>query len=176
MNDRSVTVCMQAGDLRVLPMAKMIATTMFRGIGVKIDWRVGIYACPSDGIVISLSDRTPDTFVREALAYAKPYEGTHIVVFYERIVERFKPGRVPRVLGHVLVHEITHILEGVPRHSKSGVMKAFWTEIDYAQMACTPMNFDRDDVELIHAGLGARARRLELQQRDEKLPVANPLH
>jgi hypothetical protein len=48
VNDRAVTVCMQeGGDLRVVPLAKMIATTMFRGIGVKIDWRAGIYACPS---------------------------------------------------------------------------------------------------------------------------------
>jgi hypothetical protein len=137
----------------------MITTTMFRGIGVKIDWRTGIYACPSDGIVISMSDRTPATLVPDALAYAKPYEGTHIVVFYDRIVESYRSVRVAQLLGHVLVHEITHILEGIARHSKSGVMKAFWTEIDYEQMSCKPMNFDREDVELIHAGLEARARR-----------------
>jgi len=160
VNDRGVTVCMQeGGDLRVVPLAKMIATTMFRGIGVKIDWRRGIYACPTDGIVISLSDGTPATLLPGALAYAKPYEGTHIVVFYDRIVESYRSVRVAPLLGHVLVHEITHILEGIARHSKSGVMTALWTGNDHAQMACEHMRFDREDVELIHAGLEARARR-----------------
>jgi hypothetical protein len=28
------------------------------------------------------------------------------------------------VLAHVLVHEITHILQGIDRHSESGVMKS----------------------------------------------------
>jgi hypothetical protein len=52
----------------------------------------------------------------------------------------------------VLVHEVSHILEGVSRHSDSGVMKARWTGNDFA------LGFAQMDVELIHEGLDARAR------------------
>jgi hypothetical protein len=44
------------------------------------------------------------------------------VVFYDRLQERGQPNRLPAILAHVMVHEITHILQGVQRHSKSGVM------------------------------------------------------
>jgi len=44
------------------------------------------------------------------------------------------PNQVSSVLAHVLVHEVTHILQGIPRHSESGVMKAQWDSNDFAQM------------------------------------------
>jgi hypothetical protein len=57
-----------------------------------------------------------------------------IVVFYDRIAKgSAREGAGPR-LAQVLVHEITHILEGVKRHSGSGVMKARWAEWDLFDM------------------------------------------
>jgi hypothetical protein len=49
----------------------------------------------------------------------------------------------------VLVHEITHILQGVDRHSESGIMKAQWTIDDYRAMASKPLSFTPLDVKLI---------------------------
>jgi hypothetical protein len=159
--DRRVTVCMEAGGgLTVIPLAEMIATKMFRGIGVNLFWHPSTYSCPSDGIFISLSYRTPSTLKPGALAYAKPYEGTHIVLLYDRIVEMWGSTRVAPLLSHVLVHEITHILEGIARHSEGGVMKARWTSDDFSQMIKKSMGFDRVDIELIHAGMAARSRRV----------------
>ena len=89
-----------------------------------------------------------------AMAYALPYEGTHIVVFYDRVTK--KPGNVSILLGHVIAHEVTHILQGVARHSESGVMKANWTGADYQQMSREPLQFTDHDVLLIHRGLKAR--------------------
>ena len=63
------------------------------------------------------------------------------------------------VLAHVLAHEITHILEDIPRHSESGVMKAWWTIADCDEMRRRPLAFASEDIELIHLGLAARARR-----------------
>jgi hypothetical protein len=57
----------------------------------------------------------------------------------------------------VMVHEITHLLEGVCRHSESGIMKAFWTDEDKSGMRGHPMPFAAEDVELIGTGLKARA-------------------
>lgn len=61
--------------------------------------------------------------------------------------------RVAPVLSHVLVHEITHILQGAARHSEKGVMKARWTSDDLVQMSRKPLGFEREDIDLIHAGM-----------------------
>ena len=92
-----------------------------------------------------------------ALAFAKVYEGVHITVFWNRIERqpRFAPPVV--VLAHVLVHEITHILQGVNRHSESGVMKSRWTAEDHRAMASKPLPFTPLDVELIQHGLDSRS-------------------
>lgn len=76
-------------------------------------------------------------------------------------------GLVHSLLGHVLAHEITHILQGIDRHSQEGVMKAHWTTEDIVQMARQPLPFEQKDVMLIHRGLerycpaGATARNRE---------------
>jgi hypothetical protein len=51
-----------------------------------------------------------------------PYEGTHIVIFYDRVQAAIAPGRVTTLLAHVMAHEVTHMLEGIPRHSAEGVL------------------------------------------------------
>jgi hypothetical protein len=63
------------------------------------------------------------------------------------------------VLGHVIAHEVTHILQGVLRHSESGVMKARWSNADYQEMTWKPLRFTDEDVVLIHRGLKARVAR-----------------
>ena len=57
------------------------------------------------------------------LAYALPFEGTHIVVFYDRVEECVRADLFPTLLAYVLVHEITHILQEITRHSATGIMK-----------------------------------------------------
>jgi hypothetical protein len=153
--DRRVTVCTGMSTDFAIPRAQSIAARMFAGIGVGIDWKSD-RACPPDAIRISFSQQTDRDFLPEALAYAKPYEGVHIVVFYDRLQQRGQPNRLPAVLAHVMVHEITHILQGVHRHSESGVMKAGWSVDDFNEMAFKPLPFTQMDVELIHNGLDAR--------------------
>ena len=55
-------------------------------------------------------------------AFALPYEGFHIVVLYDRLAwSGDRPGFAPVLLAHVLVHEITHMLQGICRHSMAGI-------------------------------------------------------
>jgi hypothetical protein len=116
--------------------ARSLVAKMFASIGVRIDWREPS-SCPAgvSGIQISLS-RDPagkrDSGA-EALAFARPYEGS-IVVFLDRVKE-LNRNEGPSVLAHVLVHEITDVLEGVDRHSATGVMKAHWGYGDYVLCA-----------------------------------------
>ena len=153
--ERTVTVCSGMGNDFAIPRAQSIAAGMFAGIGVLIDWK-SERACPPDAIRIGFSQHTDRDFLPEALAYAKPYEGVNIVVFYDRLQQRGQPNRLPGLLAHVMAHEITHILQGVHRHSESGVMKAGWTTDDFNEMAFKPLPFTPLDVELIHNGLDAR--------------------
>jgi len=67
--------------------AEALASAMFAGIGVRVDWRAGQLApsSPNGSVAIELVTETPATLMRGAVAYALPYEGVHIPVFYDRI-------------------------------------------------------------------------------------------
>jgi hypothetical protein len=106
---------------------------------------------------MTLTGQTPATLQPGALAYALPYEGTHIRVFRDRI-EANQPALVPHLLAHVLVHEITHILEGCTRHSESGVMKAHWGGADFTQMLWSELPISQEDIDLVHVGMEKRAQ------------------
>lgn len=137
--------------------ARGIATQMFAGIGVGIEWH-NAPSCPAGALRISYSTSTPAKLMPGALAYALPCEGTHIVIFYDRVPAAVaEPQTVTVLLAHVMTHEITHILEGIARHSAEGVMKAHWTRGDYSRMCWKPLKFADEDVVLIHRGLERRA-------------------
>jgi hypothetical protein len=143
--------------------ARNIATQIFAGIGVAIEWRHAD-SCPAGALRISYSTSTPTNLMPHALAYALPYEGTHIVIFYDRVQAAIAPGRVTALLAHVMAHEVTHVLEGIPRHSAEGVLKARWTNEDYSRMCWKPLKFADEDIALIHSGLEQRAARRNAEQ------------
>jgi hypothetical protein len=126
--------------------------------GVSIHW----VECEWDSVrltndvIIDLApDRPPDDHPG-ALAYAFFHEGVHIVVMTNR-VQRGRDARFFSVLlGHVMSHELAHVLEGISRHSKEGIMKARWTAKDCEVMAWRPMRFAPEDVALIQIGLEKR--------------------
>jgi hypothetical protein len=156
--DRKVEVCVAMDHDFVVQRAESIAAGMFGEIGIAIEWHSN-RSCPLDAIHISFSDHTDRKFLPEAVAYALPYEGSHIQVFSERL-RQHGPRRLPVVLAHVMVHEITHILQGVPRHSESGIMKPRWSNNDYTEMMYKPLPFAPEDVKLVQLGLDAREFRV----------------
>jgi hypothetical protein len=165
-----VTVCMASlEDMGLENQAKLISSGIFAGIGVKIQWH-GPRNCPAEAIFITFSDDEPGSLLPGALAYAMPYEGTHIVVFYDRVKNR--PGSVWCLLGHVIAHEVAHILQGLKRHSESGIMKAQYTGADYRQMTWEPLQFTDEDVMLIHNGLKVREASFAAVALADRAPVA----
>jgi hypothetical protein len=149
----TVTVCIES-DPHIPPGTLRLASKMFASIGVRIDWRehrrpVGV------GLVVSLSYNRYDDEVSNDLAYAQPYEGTHVVVFPDR-VRQSDPYQRQCVLAHVLVHEITHVLQRICRHSATGIMKARWNRNDYFEMGRKPLPFAQEDIDLIYDGLRVR--------------------
>ena len=149
-----IVVCMdRAIDPWVIERAQVTASRMFAGIGVFLEWRSTHNCGQGPNIIIELRSSTPRDFQPGALAEAFPYEKTHIRMFYDRIQNSAEPAFLPRLLAHVLVHEITHMLEGVVRHSDSGVMKAHWDGKDYTAMDSKPLPFAAEDIQIIHAGI-----------------------
>jgi hypothetical protein len=152
--DEHVTVYLSdsAGINNVVrAQAQGLATQMFASLGVKIDWHPGRPgAGKKGGIGIEFVTNTSASLLPTALAYARPYEGVHIQIFWDRIKRTPLPNKV---LAHVMVHEITHILQGVDRHSGEGIMKAHWSDADFGAMGVGPLPFAPEDLYLINLGL-----------------------
>jgi hypothetical protein len=170
-----VTVCLQQDPVvhgRVLLGAEDVASKLFAEAGVRIKW---CYGHPSqDAISIEFSERTPSDYRPGSVAFSLPYEGVHITVFYDRISKTTLADLVPTVLGHVLAHEITHVLQRIDRHSETGVMKAHWTNGDLNKMVSKRLSFTAEDIELIQRGLAARAL-LTPADKDDCGTVSVPL-
>jgi hypothetical protein len=161
---RSITVYLvdrRTDSIWPVAMAERYSSRIFATAGVQVEWRSGRPAetlSPTGmTFVVELVDRTPEAFHRSAMAYALPYEGVHIVVFFDRVeaMDKQFPGCV---LGHVFVHEITHLLEGVSRHSETGVMKPSYTLADVKRMRSVPLQFAKEDLILIELGVERRDR------------------
>ena len=133
--------------------AQALASQMLATAGVRIEWR-----CPqdADAIVIELNADTPERVHPGALAYALAFQATRIFIYYDRVRQVADAELTPFLLGHVLVHEITHVLQRCDEHSTSGVMKARWNPQDYARMQEKPLPFTPEDLSLIQSGLLAR--------------------
>ena len=143
-----------------LTLAKDQSAKMFAQIGISIQWRSGVScSLPHDAMVVEIMEQASQKRCAGALACAKPFEGVHISVFYDRIRTTVPDRTVSPLLAHVLVHEITHILQGVDRHSETGIMKARWDVNDFEPMAHKHLNFCRGDVLLIERGFDARESR-----------------
>jgi hypothetical protein len=150
---RTVTVCVDpSGDGVEIRSAQGLASKLFARIGVRIDWRELRSCTGGRSLQVSLSYNTPLDQLPGSLAYALPYEGSHIVVFYDR-VRLSDSNLTTRLMAYVMVHEITHILEGITRHSKRGIMKAHWDREDRFQIGLGRLDFAPEDVDLIYRGL-----------------------
>jgi hypothetical protein len=142
-------------DMGLQSQAKSVASAILASSGVAIQWH-DPSKCPAEAIFITLSNNEPASLQPGALAYALPFEGTHIVVFYDRVKNdqvKNRPGFASSLLGHVIAHEVTHILQGAIWHAENGVMKAQWTRADYRDMTWKPLQFTDEDIIRIQRGL-----------------------
>ena len=148
----------------VLVQAKTMVADMFAGIGVRLEWQEGVphaarlsapcTAQASKVLELRFDERAAARFPEDAMAYAVPGKtGVCIHIFYARVAAATTHRLTPVLLAHVLAHEITHVLEGVARHSENGVMKAHWNSRDYQQMSDHPLPFAEEDVQLVRAHL-----------------------
>jgi hypothetical protein len=139
---------------------KALAVRMLAVAGVQVRWDVGEPkpdAVSGLAVGIRLGEASAQDQQRGVLAWAHPFGGGlhRITIFQDRVhdiagtagVEVFK------VMAHVLVHEIGHVLERTDHHSDTGVMKAHWTRTDFQAMAWRPLPFEEEDMASIHGTL-----------------------
>jgi hypothetical protein len=153
---RKLTVHLKIGNDHNLlaPPALTIAQRMFDSIGIDLEWKSWKQSGESPApIVVEMTADASAAAMPGTLGFATPYEGSHITIFLDRIEKMDYPSVV---LAHVLVHEITHIVQGTARHSEFGVMKAHWDGRDLCDMHRHPLAFAPVDLDLIDIGLLAR--------------------
>ena len=157
----SVTVCMDPDFYRSeIRSAQRVASKIFETIGLKIDWREMSGCEPSENALqISLSPQLAGKQPWKAFAYALPYEGNHIFVFYDQ-VQKLDPQLRTNGLAYIMVHEVAHVLQAIARHSKCGIMKEIWDREDWFQIRVGHLRFAPEDVDLIYRGLAMRGRQL----------------
>jgi len=140
------------------------ATEIFARVGVQLTWRSGrqrratcaVESATRD-LAIEIVRHAPENVGHDALAAASPYgdSDVRIVVFYERVAPLLQGNHdhEASIFGHVLAHEICHVLQGLSRHSEAGVMRARWTRDDYTQMGRGTLSLTGDDVRFIQLGV-----------------------
>ena len=157
--DRQVLVCMDSKGLvpaSAQYRATAQASAIFAKIGVALTW-ARRSACVEDGIEIEVVAHAPGNASPSALAYAFPFgnRGQRITVFYDRVIRLVGPQEnwIPAALGHVLAHEIGHVLLGTDGHADTGLMEAQWTKAEVSMMQARPLGFTPTHVAIIHQRL-----------------------
>ena len=168
---QSVTVCTEEEgpprfnerDRYIAEQAELMASLMFHRIGVKVQWHRGLGSCPyspNPPMYVKYDVNEPKDFDAGTLGWAMPFEGMHVNIYYNRIANA---GKV-EILAHLLVHELSHLMQGLATHADAGIMKAVWDHYDLHQMQLLPLQFTNTDVQMIHKGLEDRAQRIAAAQ------------
>ena len=138
---------------------KAVVSSIFENIQVRINWYEGEGA--SDCFKISLIKTAPPSVHPKALATTWPTEA-RIVVYHDRMLRRLSrahPSAAIVAPAYVIAHELAHAMQGIGRHSNSGILKPEWSDDDFTAMLFNELYFDKFDVVLIRQRLAARTAR-----------------
>lgn len=157
-----VTVEMRGGPERTSPalqQARAMAARMFAAAGIRLEWCDRASHCRDweDRIVITLRPTAPAALPQAAMAEAFSFEGRNIRIYLDRMPATDGGASLtPAFWAHVLVHELTHMLQNSDVHAEHGVMKARWDRHDLSAIRHQPLPFTATDIKLIHDGLARR--------------------
>lgn len=142
---------------QLLGPSKLLASDLFKKIGVRLNWHKGEMRAGQGSFGIRTVDHAPESATQEALASSRllASSGVEITVYEDRIRQFLHDHRsVAEVAtAYVLAHELAHVMQGVDRHSESGILKAHWSAQDLKEMAFQKLAFTTFDIGLIHEGL-----------------------
>jgi sulfur relay (sulfurtransferase) DsrF/TusC family protein len=90
-------------------------------------------------------------------------QGAQADVFYSGIEQLTNDSNPADIMGHVMAHELGHLLLGLNSHSSLGIMQAHWTDRQLRQMSMGFLKFDKRQSEAI----GIRLLSVHLMRQDE---------
>jgi hypothetical protein len=140
--------------------ARLVVNETYAEIGIRVVWRStrtfhsGCSRRPLETrIVVALLSTAPDGITSQALAFSEPYanQGPCVNLVMDRIRPAIanNPRSTGLLLGNALAHEIGHILQGITRHSDTGMMKARWSPEDIRSLLNGHLHFTAYDAEMI---------------------------
>jgi hypothetical protein len=154
---------------RAFGEARNVAGGIYSDIGVRVVWRLDRSAptgCTKQPlhsqIVVAMVSSTRAGHSEETWAFSNPQstKGPCVTLLMDQLNPAIKtnPLSTGFLLGHVLAHEMGHVLQGIARHSETGVMKGYWSLHDTAKMTWQErLSFTAYDAELILDALGSPA-------------------
>lgn len=142
---------------RLLGPGTPMASGIFKNIGVRLNWHKGGMRPAPNAFAIRTLEHAPESATPEALAATRLSDPSRAeITVYEDRLQRFLEGHrtlAGVAVGYVLAHELAHVMQGVARHSESGILKAHWSDQDFTDMVFHKLVFTPSDVELIHKGV-----------------------
>jgi hypothetical protein len=145
--------------------AQNVVDKIYSEIGVRVVWKsahsspAGCTREPSHfRIVVTLQSEATASSSAAAMAFSNPYaaKGPCVTLLMDRLMGAIEknPRRGGVLLGHVLAHEMGHVIEGIARHSESGLMKEGWSSIEILNLSsANGPRFTSIDSELVLNGL-----------------------
>jgi hypothetical protein len=178
-----------------LKLAKEVATGIYTNLGVPVEWVECYLAEEGLNSNPECSRLTPTTLVVRILprSQAERFKQPHFVfgfaqtvhsggfgyyasVFYHRVEELSGSftSSTPVVLGHVIAHEMGHLLLGHGSHSRTGLMTANWDRKELERVNQRTFIFNSQQAKEIRARFLERYSSAEASRRGqvaEKLPI-----
>ena len=140
--------------------ARDVVRAIYSEIGVRIAWTTtrslpsGCTKQPLHVQIVTALGSAEGFSSAEAMAFANPFAktGPCVTLFMDRLTAEIhtNPLHTGNLLGHVLAHEMGHVLQGIARHAETGLMKSKWSLHDTAQMwSLGHLHLTEDDADLI---------------------------
>jgi hypothetical protein len=179
-----------------LARSERVTAAILENVGVEIVWvecplspaQFRAYpACHSDmgttdlvlrilSYYMAMKLPTPD----EPLGFAQPCPESEpaceLSVFYYRVDELAANGyRADRILGHVIAHEVAHVLIG-PGHSEEGIMRGEWSRYDLQRISWgLLLDFTDDQSRQLRSAVLRRAKpHLPIRRTMSNRPPSHP--
>ena len=159
-----------------LLQAEQNTKRIFLHSGVDVLWRPcrpsdsSSLECPDPGPMtpaVRLVTRlkvAPGRVHADAMGYAIGYVATVSVEFAKQL-EKSLMGPLPEILGHIMAHEIGHLLLPGYAHSVTGIMRAHWRQVEWTLICQGKLNFLREEARFLRTSLLYRRQPVANQTR-----------
>ena len=162
----------------VLAGSEETAGTILKQAGIETVWRdcpvssadfERYPACHKPGTIAFVLRILPQSMARklhrinEPLGFVLPCQDTAsacpVTIFYYRVADlAHGHTRAERILGHVISHELGHVLLDSNSHTLTGIMRGVWSPEDLMRMAWSYLFFTPDQARQLNAGILRRSR------------------